>query len=81
MFGQIDLKSLMTGAAGMAIGQTLKNLALDEECTTRVARAMYDKENDGGAIAWENALRSDKLTWKERAQAAILGLLAYAQKK
>lgn len=75
----MDLTTFTSKAAGLAVSQTLKDLALRDECLDRVGRSIYEREEQHAvARPWASLSVAQRRIWRERAQAAILGLLAYA---
>jgi hypothetical protein len=78
----MNLTTLTSKAAGLAVSQALKDLALREECLDRVGRHMYEKEEELAIDRpWVTLPVVQKRIWRERAQAAIIGLLAYATER
>lgn len=77
-----SLRSLMSGMAGMVISQTMQKLAIDNDCLDRVGRAMYEDEAEEAiSKPWHTLPIAQRKVWQGRARVAILGLLAFAQKK
>lgn len=74
----MDLGMLTSKAAGFALSHALKDLALREECLDRVGRSIYEREEERAVDRpWASLPVVQRRIWRERAQAAILGLLAY----